>query len=137
MYSKVDVKWRDIFRFERCLIPGPKHYFWSIILKIQGIRSLFILYHMRELSPVFRYSQYFIERDSNLDLGNFNLQVKRRSRSLNKISLYFFPWQVFLFRNNFFGEFLNLRWGSHWKFFLFRLLLHHLLSGLSLSRLTS
>ena len=137
MYSKADIKWRDIFRFMSCLSPGPKQDLRLIKLKIQCIRSLFILYHVRELSPIFRYSQYFIERDNNLDLWNLSMQVKRRSRSLNRISLYLFLLQFLLFWNDFFGGFLILRWGSLWNFFIFRLLLYHFLSGLNLGRLTS
>ena len=92
---------------------------------------------MREFPPILWYSQYFIERDNNLDLGKLSLQVKTRSKSLNRIRLYFFSEQVLLFRNKFFGEFLILRWGSLWNLFLFRLLVHHLLSRLCLGRLTS
>ena len=137
MYSMTDVKWRDIFRFERCLSPRPKHDLSFLILKIQCIRGLLKLYHMREMSLVLRYSQYFIERDNNLGLRNLILQVKRRSGSLNRISLYFFPLQVPLFWNHLFGVFLILRWGNLWNFYLFRILLHHLLPGLKLGKLTS
>ena len=137
MYSKANVEWRDIFKSERCLSLGPKHDIRFIILKIQCIRSLFRLYHFRDLPPVLRNPQYFIEGDNNLDLRKLSLQVKRRSKSLNKISLYLFSLQVFLFGYTFFWEFFILGWGNLWKIFLCNLLLHHLSSGMTLGRLTS